>query len=337
MRTLWIAIGLACCGAMAYGQGGLGSLSGSVFNPAHAAAPGIPVEAKNIQSGTYYKATSSPQGEYKFAQLPAGTYEITVLSLLFRPFIRKNLAVSADQTQRLDIQLSGPIASLGELPAYLEMAAKRPPPPQGATPMTPDGKPDLSGVWTLRPSDAIPLIIFPQGDLLPGAEALVRERLLNQERDIPSSRCLPASEVLIDILPFRYVQTRNLLIKLVEDSAAAAHEVFLDGRGHPSDLDATWRGHSTGRWDNDTLVIDTVGFNDKSWLFFVTPHTDMLHVTQRLRRPDLGHLEVETTYDDPGTFRTPVKFKVVDVLVPEEDVPESVCENNQYPEHVRSR
>jgi hypothetical protein len=63
----------------------------------------------------------------------------------------------------------------------------------------------------------------------------------------------------------------------------------------------------------------------------------MLHVTQRLRRPDLGHLEVETTYDDPGTFRTPVKFKVVNVLVPDEDVQEYVCENNQYPEHVSAK
>jgi hypothetical protein len=132
------------------------------------------------------------------------------------------------------------------------------------------------------------------------------------------------------------VQSRDVLVHLVPD-IPAAHEIFLDGRAHPSDLDPTWRGHSIGTWDGDTLVVDTVGFNQKSWLFLMVPHTTKLHVTQRFRRLDLGHLEIETTYDDPDTFNKPSTFKVVNILAPDENVDEVVCENNQYLEHVSAK
>jgi hypothetical protein len=336
MRALAIAACLCWFSFAAHGQTEFGSLAGSLSNPAHAPAQGIAVEAKNIQTGIYYKAASSPKGEYTLAQLPAGTYELSVLSLLFRPFVRKDVGISAGQTQHLDIQLSGNATgnTLGELPAYLELASKRPPPPEGPPPRMPDGKPDLSGVWTSRPSDALSLILSPPVDLLPWADALVRERLMNQGRDVPSSRCLPSSEVLVGLTPVEYIQTHTVLVQLMED-VTAEHVVFLDGRAHPSDLEPTWKGHSIAKWDGETLVIDTVGFNDKSWLFFVVPHTEMLHVIQRLRRPDFGHLEIETTYEDPGTFKTPAKFKMVNVLTPGEEVQEVVCENNQYSEHVK--
>ena len=301
-------------------------------------AAGMTVEAKNIATGTYYKAISSPKGEYTFSQLPAGTYEVSVLSLLVHPFVRNGIEISAGQPQRLDIKLTEDKAqtTLGEAGAFLAITSKRPPPPDGPAPRMPDGKPDFSGVWMMRTSDAIALIGSPPVDLLPWAEALVRERLLNQARDIPSSRCLPSGEIINNVVPFKYIQSHSVLVGLVED-VVAARQVFLDGRAHPSDLEPTWNGHSIGKWDGDTLVIDTVGFNDRSWLFFVVPHTEMLHETQRLRRPDLGHLEIETTYDDPGTFKTPAKFKTVNVLVPDEEVHEVVCENNQYTEHVSAK
>jgi hypothetical protein len=338
MRLLLPLLFVALFGGAAFAQTGAGSLSGSLLSPAHAPVPGMTVEAKNVATGIYYKAISSPKGEYTFAQLPAGAYEVYVLSLLIRPFVRKDVQISAGQTQHLDIQLAEDKtqSTLGEAGAYLALAFKRPPPPEGPAPRMPDGKPDFSGVWVMRPTDALALIASPPVDLLPWAEALVRERLLNQGRDIPSSRCLPSAEVITGVLPFQYVQSRTMLVKLVED-VLAARQVFLDGRGHPSDLDPTWNGHSIGKWDGDTLVIDTVGFNDKSWLFFLVPHTEMLRETQRLRRPDLGHLEIETTYQDPGTFKTPAKFKVVNLLVPDEEVHEVVCENNQYAEHVSAK
>jgi hypothetical protein len=333
-----IAIYLVCLCLVSFGQAGPGSITGTLSNPAHAPVPGMAVEAKNIQTGTYYKATSSPKGEYTLAQLPAGTYEVSVFSLLVRPFTRKDVMVTAGTAQRLDIQLAEDATgnTLGELPAYLAMASKRPPPPEGPAPKMQDGKPDFSGVWTMRPNAAFALIVSPPVDLLPWAEALVRERLRNQGRDVPSSRCLPSSDVLIGLLPTQYIQTHNVLVQLIED-VVAAHQVYLDGRAHPSDPEPTWKGHSIGKWDGDTLVIDTVGFNDKSWLFFLVPHTEKLHVTQRLRRPDLGHLEMETTYEDPGTFKTPPKFKVEYLLTADEEVQEALCENNQYAEHVSAK
>ncbi len=336
MRSLAIAICLCSLSFAAYGQPGSGSFSGSVTNPAHAPAPGVTVEAKNIQTGIYYKATTSPKGEYTIAQLPAGTYQVLALNLAYRPFVSKDLAVAIGQTQRLDIQLSADDAqnTLGELGSYLTLSATRPPPPQGPAPKMPDGKPDLSGIWMMRPSDVLLSIFSPNVDLLPWADAIVRERLLNGGRDVPSSRCLPSSELVVGLTPVEYIQTRTVLVQLMED-VAPSHEVFLDGRAHPSDLEPTWRGHSIGKWDGDTLVIDTVGFNDKSWLFFVVPHTEMLHVTQRVRRTDLGHMEIETTYQDPGTFKAPAKFSILSVLAPDEEVHEVVCENNQYSEHVK--
>jgi Carboxypeptidase regulatory-like domain len=336
MRPLAIAICLCLFSFAAFGQAGLGSITGTVMSPAHAPAPAIKVEAKNVETGTFYKTVTSPKGEYTFAQLPAGTYEVSVLGRAYGPFVRKGVAVGAGGSQRLDIQLTvgSTLDTLGELGAYLALATKRPPPPEGPTPRTPDGKPDFSGVWMTPPSYAMPLVLSPPVDLLPWAEALVRERLLNNDRDAPSARCLSNSQELIGLLPLKYIQTRTLLVELMED-VPAAHQVFLDGRTHPNDLEPTWRGHSIGTWDGDTLVIDTVGFNNKMWLFNLIPQTEMLHVTQRLRRPDLGHLEIETTYDDPGAFKAPAKFKIVNVLAPDEEVQEVVCENNQYTEHVK--
>lgn|SRR5581483_2006 len=319
--------------AAAFGQ--TGSITGSITNAAHRPVRGMKVEAKNVATGVWYKAFSSAQGDYAFAALPAGTYEVSVLQLGNKPFIRKDVPVTAGGTQKIDVQVeeNPTYATLGELGAYVQLSMKRPPPPQGAAPKMPDGKPDLSGTWVVPAVAVLPHLFAPQVELLPWAEDQVRQRILNDGRDVPSSRCLPSGELITSVIPFKYIQTRNLLVKLVTDSLSS-HQVFLDGRAHPRDLEPSWGGHSVGTWDGDTLVIDTVGFNDRSWLYFLVPHTDKLHEIQRLRRPDLGHLEIETTYDDPGTFKSPAKYKLVAVLAPDEDVDETVCENNQYTEHV---
>jgi hypothetical protein len=338
MRSLSIAICLSWFSLAAHGQTEFGFLSGSVYGAAHAPLASIPVEAKNDATGIIYKATSSPKGEYTFRQLSAGKYEISVFMLTYRPFLNKNFAIEAGQSQHLDIQLSESLtgATLGEIPAFVALFSKRPPPPTGPLPRTPDGKPDLSGVWMMPPS-ALLSLLSQQPDLQPWAEALVRERLLNEVRDKPGARCLPEGiEVFFDLFPMKIVQTRNLLVALTE-GVIAAHQVFLDGPGHPTDLEPTWLGHSIGKWDGDTLVIDTVGFNDKSWLFVVVPHTEMLHIVTRLRRTDLGHLRVEATYDDPGAFKKPVTASAVEVLAPDQEIDEMVCENNQYTEHVNAK
>ena len=84
--------------------------------------------------------------------------------------------------------------------------------------------------------------------------------------------------------------------------------------GHPSNWDPTWMGHSIGKWDGDVLVVDTAGFNDRSWLGGMgggnVPHTEMLHMTERYRRVDFGHMEVAVTFEDPGTFVKPFHMNV---------------------------
>jgi len=80
-------------------------------------------------------------------------------------------------------------------------------------------------------------------------------------------------------------------------------QVFLDGRGHPANLPSSWLGHSIGKWEGDTLVIDPIGFNGRSWLSYSGhPYTDRLHATKRLSRPHLGHLKIDVTVDDPSTY-----------------------------------
>ena len=123
---------------------------------------------------------------------------------------------------------------------------------------------------------------------------------------------------------------------LFEDDIPSHRQVFLDGRGHPRDPNPSWMGHSVGHWEGDTLVVDTVGFNDRSWLDPQGhPHTDRMRVTERMRRPDLGHLEIEITIDDPGAYAKPWVIQRAADLDLNDDIGEYVCnENNRDPEHM---
>jgi hypothetical protein len=316
------------------GQAESGSVAGSIFDSAHAPAAGISVEARNLETRTDYKAVSSAKGEYTLVQLPPGKYDIFVINPKYGPFVRRGIVITAAQPAHLDIQLSSNTAltTLGEMPELRELLSKKPPPPQGPAPRVADGKPDFSGVWLISPSSLGGS--SQQPDLLPWARAIYRERVLNSYKDKPSARCLPELAGFLARWPIRIVQTPKLLVALRSDDVISAHQVYLDGRSFPKDLEPSWQGYSIGKWEGDTLVIDTRGLNDKTWLNMF-PHTAKLHITERLRRPDLGHLEVETTYDDPESFKTPFQTKIVNVLSPDEEVEEYVCaENNQYSQHV---
>ena len=135
---------------------------------------------------------------------------------------------------------------------------------------------------------------------------------------------------------YKFVHTRGLLVLLFEQEPHY-RQIFLDGRVHPQQADPTWMGHSVGKWEGDTLVVDTTGFNDKSWLLFATglPHTEMLHMVERYRRPDLGHLLVDLRLEDPGTFTKPLERHMTWELAPGEEILEDICnENNKFPEYA---
>ena len=195
-------------------------------------------------------------------------------------------------------------------------------PPAGPTPRTSDGKADLSGVWN-------PGLTFAQMGpvpLQPWADAVYRERRANLSKDDPEGHCLPAGVPRISPFPYKIVQTSTLVVYLDEGNIHSYRQFFLDGRAHPKDPEPTWMGDSIAKWDGDTLVVDTIGFNDKTWLNGQgLPHSDQLHVIERYRRPDLGHLEIEITMEDPKAFTKPYTFKRIHTLMDKWEIHEYVC------------
>jgi hypothetical protein len=207
-----------------------------------------------------------------------------------------------------------------------------PPPPQGPTPRTADGKPDFSGVWL---SGNYNFSNMGQVPLQPWAEEVYRRRREDNGKDDPEARCLPTGVPRITPYPFKLVQLPKLIVMLFEGNIMSYRQFFLD-RKHPEELDKTWMGESVAHWDGDTLVVDTQGLNDKTWLNGRgMPHTDQLHVIERYRRPDLGHLEVDITMEDPGAFTKPHSFRRTHVLSADWEIHEYVCnEFNIDVEHM---
>ena len=196
----------------------------------------------------------------------------------------------------------------------------------------PDGKPDFSGVWT--PGGTFGNI--GQVPLQPWAEAVYKERRANLSKDDPEGHCLPAGVPRISPFPYKIVQTPKLVVILDEGNVHSYRQLYLDGRGHDKNLGPLWMGDSIAKWEDDTLVVDTVSFNDKTWLNGQgLPHSEELHVIERFRRPDLGHLEIEITLEDPKTFTKPHTFKRTHVLMPNAEILEYVCnEFNVDAEHL---
>ena len=202
---------------------------------------------------------------------------------------------------------------------------RRPPPaPKGPAPRRADGKVDLSGMWVLVGRPELP------GDpsYQPWAQKTYEERKAAHGRGDPENQCLPDGVPRVNALPYKFVQTDKLLVVLPEGNTRAFRRIFLDGRGHAKDLDddPRWSGDSIGRWDGDTLVVDTIGFNDRAWLDSTgKPHSDALHVTARYRRPDLGHLDVQYTLEDSKAFTRPYSFSRVFTLAPNWEIREYIC------------
>jgi hypothetical protein len=320
---------LFCCMAAALAQAGRGTISGRVLDQDQPVA-GAPIEAKNVQTGTVYRTTSSADGSYSIEEVPPGNYEVTIS---VSGFEKKDAAVQASQTSSVDFhfQPDFQLGTLGDGDIYSRIArlSKRPP-PTGPTPRTPEGKPDLSGVW-----QAPKTIDSNEPELLPAAQQLLNERFANNALDSPAVRCMP--DAILRLTPiFKLLQSATVLMVAIEAETPGYYQVFLDGRGHPKDPNPTWYGHSIGKWDGDTLVVDTIGFNGRRWLTnFGTPISEKLHVTERFRRPDLGHLQIETTIDDSNVYPKSWTIKRVSELAPDEEIVESICnENNKDPQHM---
>ena len=216
--------------------------------------------------------------------------------------------------------------------------------PAGPAPRLPNGKPDFSGVWVGGgPVGDIREGLMPGEEikLLPEAEKLMKSRMAAED---PEARCLPTGVPRVAPYPWRVVQAPAVgepthLYFLFEGNIHSYRQIFMDGRAHPDDLEATWYGHSVGHWEGDTLVVETVGFNDQFWFDFVGhPHTTQLKTIERYTRKDEGTLENVTTIIDPGAYAKPFTIKFTATLRPGWDLMEYICnENNQDVEHIRGK
>lgn len=192
--------------------------------------------------------------------------------------------------------------------------------------------PDLTGVWQViryQPK------MFPSGDapLSPWGQA--RFKAANPEANDPNLGCLPTGvpRLMFVPLPLEIVQTPERVV-IIHEGVQALREIYLN-RDHPKDLDPTFSGDSVGKWQGDTLLLDTIGFNDKTWLDAVgLPHSDKMHVVERIRRPDHDTLVDDVTIEDAVAYTKPFTVQQIYKLKPGWEIQEYVCEeNNKYTYH----
>jgi hypothetical protein len=230
-----------------------------------------------------------------------------------------------------------------------------------------NGKPDLFGVWqATRPtldalrsytggSDPDPLHLqidqFDAADihrnvffgmkredepLKPEAIAILSKRRNEQP---PQVRCLPQGiPGIMLVYAFKIVQTPRELI-MIGESPDPPRQIYLDGRSLPKDPDPSWMGYSTGKWEGDTLVVQTTGFNEEGWLDNAGhPRGQSMLITERFRRRDFGHIELEIRYDDSKYYTRPFTNKTTLDLIPDSDIIEFVCtENERDMQHLGKR
>ena len=232
----------------------------------------------------------------------------------------------------------------------------------GPTPKTADGKPDLSGIWQYQrppeppgqaaapppaqapsPNDnIIPLAVrrsqfwnlgasFKDGlPFQPWAAELHRQRVETNSKDNPDAHCLPLGVMQLHThgQPRKIVQTPGLIVIMYEANSGL-RQIFTDGRPMPKDPEPWWYGYSIGKWEGDTLVVESAHFRDLGWLDVEgSPLTDQGRIIERFRRPDYGHLEIEVTIDDPKAYTKPWTVTVHQRILPDTDLIEFVCQEN---------
>lgn len=230
-----------------------------------------------------------------------------------------------------------------------------------SAPRTPDGKPDLSGLWQTESAPpgenerlfgaavkdfAMPgddpstfskyffnvLVDFKPGQspLRPEAAELFRKNAQNRQAQMQNALCLPLGLPRADVFnyaPFKIIQTPGLIAVPYEDMH---RQIYTDGRKLPVDPQPAWLGYSVGKWEGDTLVVDATGFTERSALDLMGhPHSEDLHIQERFHRRDFGHLDVNITLEDPKMYTSPITLKVTELLVPDSDILEAVCNEDE--------
>jgi hypothetical protein len=230
-------------------------------------------------------------------------------------------------------------------------------------PRASNGKPDLSGVWQTEFApggenerlfgDSVKTFAVPGDDpstfskyvmnilvdfkpaespLRPEAAELFRKNAEKRGTESPAARCLPQGLPRADLFnyaPFKIIQTPGLIAVLYEVDNTH-RQIYMDGRKLPVDPQPSWGGYSVGKWEGDTLVVDAAGFNEKSWLDLLGhPHSEALRIQERFHRRDFGHMDLSVTIEDPKMYTRPFTVKVTELLVPDSDILESICNENE--------
>jgi len=228
-------------------------------------------------------------------------------------------------------------------------------------PRTADGKPDLSGIW--EDDNGKPWRICPEGRCeepsppqegpnplassvgwvnfgarLPGglpyqpwAAEAVKQRKVDYGKDDPPTHCMPLGtpRMLVDPLYRKFVQTPGLLV-ILNERDAGYRQIFTDGRPLPQDPQPSWNGYSTGKWEGDTLVVQTNGLRDGIWLDRNgSPLTDAAKLTERFRRVNYGTMEIEVSIDDPKAYTKPWTVRVIEYIVLNTELLDSLCLENE--------
>jgi len=207
-----------------------------------------------------------------------------------------------------------------------------------------DGTADLSGIWLrVLPAIAGPVYTgvtigpslrdwMPAGaeiPMQPWAKALYDQRSASLGAGRPSEQCLPHSipDAMLPPTVFKFVHTPGLTLLLYEEFNHY-RQIFTDGRSLPPTVQPAWLGYSVGKWERDTFVVESSGFNDQTWLDdHGLPRTEAMHTTERFRRIDVGHLEMEVTFDDPKAYSKPWSVTISFELQPDTELIENICEN----------
>jgi hypothetical protein len=229
-----------------------------------------------------------------------------------------------------------------------QVRAPRPPDKRPPAPRMPDGTPNLGsiipnkGYWAPTQYQDYVTILVDSKEIpyQPWAEALAAERKASASVNDPNGLCLPpmGPRLMTTPYPMEIMQAPGRIVMLYEGAAHIWRIIYMDGRPHPTGdkLTPTWLGHSVGRWEGDTLVVDVVGFNEGSWIDMSgKPHTNKLHLVERFTRTDLYTLHYEAVIDDPGAYTAPWKVAFDVTWDPEGEIQEYICqENNRWADRL---
>lgn len=306
------------------------TISGAVYGPQGETVPYVWIRA--VDSTTReerLRVESAKDGNFEIRGLDAGTYDLEIRTgcCTYEDTESEAIVIEASQTLNFDVHVeaSKSLSTLGDdgsLGPALRAEAVIPDEPP---PRTREGRPDLSGVW-LEGIEPFP----EEPKALPWAQELAEQRRAGV--DTPHHRCLPGTPPTPrNAPPFlaKFVQADDLIVILFEDYPGF-RQVYLDGRQHPEYPNPSWVGHSIGHWEDDTLVIDTIGYNDRGWLRGRYPRSEELRIVERYSRPEYGRMDVETTFEDPNVFEKPFKRIQSYFLLPHVELLEFVCEHNKW-------